>query len=330
MEYIDFLRNAWFVLIGVLFIGYSILDGFDLGVGMLLPFIAKTDKDKKTLIDSIWPVWDGNEVWLLTGAGALFAAFPFVYASVFSGFYILFMVTLFALIFRAVSMEFWYYDERRRPFWITMFSIGSFLPPLLLGLITGNILLGIPLDDKLQFSGSFSMILRPFPVVCAILAVVFMIMHGATYVALKTEGSMCDKAERVCSRIWYFAIFILIAAILSVFMFFPGKAKNPLMWILALLLFAVLSAFKKMIIDGKAGFSFVLTSVAFAVLWICASVLLYPNLVNGLGTGSLSIYNASSSELTLTIMLIFALIGVPIVLLYTIYVYRIFKGKVRE
>ncbi|MFH0975194.1 MAG: cytochrome d ubiquinol oxidase subunit II [Spirochaetota bacterium] len=330
MEYTDLLRNTWFILIGVLFIGYSILDGFDLGVGMLMPFITREDKDRKILINSIWPVWDGNEVWLLTGAGALFAAFPVAYASVFSGFYLLFMLTLFALIFRAVSMEFWYYDEKRKGLWAAAFSIGSFLPPLLLGLIIGNILLGMPLNDKFQFTSTLSLIFRPFPVLCAVLAVVFMIMHGASYLALKTEGSLCDKAERVASRIWFFALFVLIVAVISIFLFFLEKSHNPVMWVLSLLIFIALFLFKKFSYSGKAGLSFLLSSLIFAELWICAGVILYPNLLNGLGSNGLSIYNASSSKLTLRIMLTFALIGVPIVLAYTIYVYRIFKGKVRE
>jgi cytochrome bd ubiquinol oxidase subunit II len=331
MEFIDILRNIWFVLIGVLFIGYTILDGFDFGVGMLMPFIAKTDADKKKLIDSIWPVWDGNEVWLITGAGALFAAFPAAYASVFSGFYLIFMLTLFALIFRAVSMEFWYYDEKRKKIWAAAFSIGSFLPPLFLGLIIGNILLGLPLNGKFQFTGGLSIIFRPFPVLTSVLAIILMIMHGASYIALKTEGVLHDKAKNAALKIWPFAVIIFIVAVISIFFFFQERFVNPLMWIFSLLIFVVLFIFKESMKRLKlmAGFSFILSSVVLAGLWICAGVLHYPNLLIGLGNqNSLSIYNSSSSELSLFIMFIFALIGMPIVIAYSIYVYRVFKGKV--
>ncbi|MBN2402476.1 MAG: cytochrome d ubiquinol oxidase subunit II [Spirochaetes bacterium] len=334
MEFIDILRNIWFILIGVLFIGYTILDGFDLGVGMLMPFIAKDDADKKKLINSIWPVWDGNEVWLIAGAGALFAAFPAAYAAVFSGFYLLFMLTLFALIFRAVSMEFWHYDIKRKKLWAAAFSIGSFFPPLFFGLIIGNVMLGLPLNDKFQFTSDLSVIFRPFPVLAAVLVIVFMIIHGASYVALKTEGALHDKAESAALKLWPFAVFLFIIAVISIFFFFPERSVNPLMWIFSLLIFIVLFTFRlsmKRMKIWKSGFTFILSSVVLACLWICAGVLLYPNLLNSTGGGnSLSIYNASSSELTLLIMFVFALIGMPVVIAYTIFVYRIFKGKVKE
>jgi cytochrome bd ubiquinol oxidase subunit II len=329
MELFDILKNIWFVLIGVLFIGYSILDGFDFGVGMLMPFIAKEDKDKKVLIDTIWPVWDGNEVWLVTGAGALFAAFPAAYASVFSGFYLLIMLTLFSLIFRAVSMEFWYHDIKRKKLWAAAFSIGSVLPPLFLGLLIGNIILGMPLNDKFLFTADISVIFRPFPVLTAILVTVFMIIHGSTYTALKTEGSLRNKASVTAGRLWFFALFLFIITVISVFLFFPERSGNPLMWIFSLIIFAALLILKKAINIQKAGLSFLLSSFIFAGLWICAGALLYPNLINGIQSqNSISIYNASSSEPTLRIMLIFALIGMPIVICYSIYVYRVFKGKV--
>ena len=330
MELFEILQNIWFVLIGILFIGYTILDGFDLGVGMLMPFIAKDDKDKKILIDSIWPVWDGNEVWLITGAGALFAAFPMAYASVFSGFYLLFMLTLFALIFRAVSMEFWYYDIKHRKLWSAAFSIGSFLPPLFLGLLTGNIVLGLAINGSMQFYADLSTILRPFPVLAAILATVFIIIHGSTYIMLKTEGELSNKAKTTGCRLWNFALFIFIVCVISVLLFFPEKSVNPLMWVFTLLIFSVLLSLRKTIKDGFALFSFILSSVFLAGLWICAGVLLYPNLINGIqNINSISIYNASSSERTLLIMLVIAIAGMPIVIAYSIYVYRVFKGKVK-
>jgi cytochrome d ubiquinol oxidase subunit II len=155
MELLEILQNIWFLLIGILFVGYSILDGFDLGLGSLFPFLAKSEEDQRSLLNIIWPFWDGNEVWLLTAGGALFAAFPHAYATVFSGFYLALMLVLLALILRAVSLEFWFYDEKRRGLWEKTFIIGSFLPSLLFGVALGNVIIGIPLNESMDFTGNF-------------------------------------------------------------------------------------------------------------------------------------------------------------------------------
>src|SRR5512139_2189185 len=150
MEPLFFLQNTWYVLLGVLLIGYSILDGFDLGVGCLVPFLAKKEEDKRTLFNAIGPFWDGNEVWLLTGGGALFAAFPHVYATVFSGFYLALMLVLVALILRAVSLEFRAHDPARKKLWEAAFVGGSFVPALLFGVALGNVVAGVPLDARTE------------------------------------------------------------------------------------------------------------------------------------------------------------------------------------
>ena len=169
MESLDLFRNIWYVLIGVLLLGYSILDGFDLGIGILFPFLAKDEKDKKVLFSSIAPFWDGNEVWLITGSAALFAAFPQAYATVFSGFYLALMLLLFALIFRAVSIEFWHTDEKRRKFWEWAFVTGSFFPSLLYGTVLGSVVVGIPLNENMDFTGNFFILLRPYPLIIGLL-----------------------------------------------------------------------------------------------------------------------------------------------------------------
>jgi len=330
MDFFDILRNAWFVLIGVLFAGYSILDGFDLGVGMLTPFIAKDDGKKSILINSIWPVWDGNEVWLLTGAGALFAAFPMAYATVFSGFYLMFMLILFALIFRAVSLEFWYHDISRRKIWAGAFTIGSFLPPLLLGIILGNIILGVPLNAAFQFFGDLTTIFRPFAVVIGIFALVLMIVHGAVYIILKTEGELQEKARIVAGRLWIFLLIIFFISAISMFLFATGSISNKLVWTSCVLSFILLMVLRYSIGNNKDSLSFILSSLIFLTSWLCVGALLYPNLLKGINNQNLTIYNASSSQLTLTIMLIIALIGMPVVIGYTIFVYRVFKGKAKE
>ncbi len=330
METIDILRNLWFIIIGILFTGYSILDGFDFGAGMLMPFLAKEDRDKEAVIDSIWPVWDGNEVWLVAGAGALFAAFPLAYASVFSGFYLIFMLTLFSLIFRAVSMEFWYYDIKRRNIWSWAFTIGSFLPPLFLGIITGNIILGVPLNEQYQFTGSLLTVIRPLPVITGILVICLMILHGAVYLSLKTEGRMREKARAAAMRIWLPILIIFIISVISVFLFIPESVTSIIVWIAVILIILDLFLLRRTIKTQKDIRALILSSIVFICLWACAGAVLYPDLINGINDqNSLSIYTASSGQLTLQLMLIIAVIGMPIVIGYSIFVYRVFRGKLR-
>jgi cytochrome d ubiquinol oxidase subunit II len=190
MEPLIFLQNTWYLLLGVLLIGYSILDGFDLGVGCLVPLVAKNDADKRMLFNAIGPFWDGNEVWLLTGGGALFAAFPHVYATVFSGFYLALMLVLFSLIFRAVALEFWSYDEKRKKLWEWAFVVGSFLPSLLYGVALGNVVVGIPLNEQMEFTGNFFTLLRPFPLAVGLLGFAAILLQGCTYTILKTSGPL--------------------------------------------------------------------------------------------------------------------------------------------
>lgn len=328
METIDILRNAWFIIIGILFIGYSILDGFDFGAGMLIPFLAKEDREKAAIIDSIWPVWDGNEVWLIAGAGALFAAFPVAYASVFSGFYIIFMLTLFALIFRAVSMEFWYHDVKRKNIWSSAFTIGSFLPPLLLGIIIGNIIQGMPLNEQYNFTGSLLTILRPMPVITGLLVVCLMIMHGAVYLGLKTEAGIQRKAGEAAKRIWLPALIFFIISVVSAFLFIPGSSSSIIVWIAVILILLDFVILRRTIKMQKNTIALLLSSFIFACLWACAGAVMYPNLIRGVnGHNNLSIFAASSGKLTLQIMLIIAVIGMPAVIGYSIFVYRVFRRK---
>jgi len=299
----DLLRDVWFVLIGVLLAGYSILDGFDLGVGALLPFLAKSEDEKRTLIGAIGPFWDGNEVWLLAGGGALFAAFPMAYATVFSGFYLALMLVLFALILRAVSLEFRAHDPARKRLWEAAFVGGSALPALLFGVALGNVVVGVPLDARTEFSGTFLTLLRPLPVVFGLLGLSAFLLHGAVFAALKSEGDLRERARRTA----------LAAAVMFAAAF-----------VLSLVLAAV--ALKK----GRDGRAFFFSSAAFLGLWGIVGTIQYPVLVRATDPGlSLTIRNASSSALTLQVMLIIALLGMPLVVGYTIFAFRVFKGKVR-
>lgn len=330
MEAIDILRIIWFFLIGILLAGYSILDGFDLGIGSLFPVLAKNESDKKRLFKSIGPFWDGNEVWLLTGGGALFAAFPHAYATIFSGFYLAFMILLFALIFRAVSIEFWHVDEERRKFWEYSFIIGSFLPSILFGVALGNVILGIPLNENFDFTGNFFTLLRPYPIIIGILGLFMIMIHGASYAVLKTDGELRERSYRVLKKLWLIFIVFFIFSFIVTVVWMPDFIKKIVPWILAILIIIFWIFLGDAINKRKNGICFLLSSLIFITLWGIVGSIHFPYLVRASNNPSfsLTIYNASSSLLTLKVMLLIAVIGMPFVLGYTIYIYKIFKGKV--
>jgi cytochrome bd ubiquinol oxidase subunit II len=330
MDTLVFLQNIWYILIGVLFIGYSILDGFDLGVGILLPFLAKNKDDKRKLFNAVGPFWDGNEVWLLTGAGALFAAFPHAYATVFSGFYLAFMLVLFSLIFRAVSLEFWSYDEKGRKYWEKAFVIGSFLPALLFGVALGNVVVGIPLNENMEFTGNFFTLLRPFPLAVGLLGLTAILMQGVTYTALKTTDEVQTRAKKLTNTIWIAFIVLFVVSFLAALIYIPGILTNALAWLATVVVLVGWYMVKVAAKKGKDGLPFFMSSVTFLGLWGIVGAIHFPNLVKAKETAlSITIYNGSNSQLTLTVMLIIALIGMPFVIFYTAYVYKIFKGKVK-
>ncbi len=330
MDTMQALQITWFFLIGVLFIGYSVLDGFDLGVGSLLPVLAKDDGETASLLTAIGPFWDGNEVWLLTAGGALFAAFPHVYATVFSGFYLALMIVLFALIFRAVSFEFWSLDRERRRLWKWAFVLGSLVPSLLFGVALGNVVQGVPLDDRMEFTGTFFTLLRPLPLATGLLGLSAILLHGSLYAALKTEGPVRDRAMGLAKKLWpAFAVLFAVALAVSALVY-PGRMGNVPAWIATGVVAAAVAAGLRQTLRGAALSSFVMSAVAFIGLWGIAASLQFPAMVRSSieGIAHLTIYNTSSSRLTLSVMLIIALIGMPLVLGYTVYVYRVFRGKV--
>lgn len=331
MEALFIFQNIWFILIGVLFVGYSILDGFDLGIGALLPFLAKTKNEKRTLFNAIGPFWDGNEVWLLTAGGALFAAFPHAYATVFSGFYLALMLVLFALIFRAVSLEFWLHDEKRQTLWEWTFIIGSFLPALLFGVALGNVVVGIPLTGDMEFAGNFFTLLRPYPLVIGLLGLTAILLQGSTYAALKTEGDLQKRARAVTSKLWIALIVLFVLSFVVALIYTPGIITNWVAWIAAAVVAVAWLTLRSAVRNEKDGQAFYLSSLIFLGLWGIVGAIHFPNLVKASNNSnfSLTIMNASSTELTLKVMLIIALVGMPIVIGYTIFLYRLFKGKIR-
>ncbi|MFQ3678521.1 MAG: cytochrome d ubiquinol oxidase subunit II, partial [Fimbriimonadaceae bacterium] len=227
MSYPFDLQIAWWVLVGVLLIGYAILDGFDLGVGILYLF-SKTDQQRRILLNAIGPVWDGNEVWLIVGGGALFAAFPDVYATVFSGFYTPFMLLLTALIFRAVAIEFRSKREspKWRARWDASFSVASLLIALLTGVALGNIALGIPLDAQHEYVGGFFNLLNPYALIMGITTVALFSLHGAIYTVLKTEGELQEMAKMWMFGCVIFFAFFYIVLTMSTFLFVPHMVEN--------------------------------------------------------------------------------------------------------
>jgi len=331
MEALIFFQNTWYILIGVLFIGYSILDGFDLGVGALMPFLARSNDEKRVLFNAVGPFWDGNEVWLLTGGGALFAAFPQAYATVFSGFYLALMLVLFALIFRAVALEFWSHDNQRRKVWEWAFILGSFLPALLYGVALGNVVVGIPLNKSMEFTGNFFTLLRPFPLVVGLLGLAAILLQGSTYAAMKTTGSVQDNARRVAQNVWIGFIVLLVLSFVMALIFMPHVAGNILAYLAGIVVVVAWLMIKSALNNGNDGRAFLLSSISFLGLWGIVGAVHYPNLVRASNDPALSltISNASSSQLTLTVMFIIAIIGMPVVIGYTIYAYKVFKGKVK-
>ena len=329
------LQVTWFILVGVLIIGYAILDGFDLGVGILYLFNRK-EEDRRVSLNAIGPVWDGNEVWLLTGGGALFAAFPPVYATVFSGFYLALMLLLVALIARAVSMEFrgkvdspgW------KHLWDWCFGIGSFLPALLLGVAFGNILRGVPIDIDGSYQGTFIGLLNPYALLIGVLSLVVFTMHGAVYLALKSEGDLRERMARTATSLWIAVVVLYAAAtfastFVSPFLFFT-ILRDPIFWVVFVLLLASILMIPIWLKAKKFFVAFLSSSTTIAAMIALSALSLFPRLVPSTTSDdySLNVFQHSSSQLTLTVMLVIALIGMPIVIFYTIIVYRVFKGKV--
>ena len=332
MEYIQNYQTLWFFLILILFVGYSLLDGFDLGIGALLPFLGKSKEEKDILINSIGPVWDGNEVWLITGGGALFAAFPHAYATAFSGFYLAIMLVLFALIFRAVSMEFRANDEARALIWEKAFFAGSALAALLFGVALGNVVYGVPLDNRMEFAGNFFTLLRPVPLIFGITGFAAILLQGATYAVMKTEGKLQQKTFRVVNILTAINLITALVYFVTIVFTFDDMATNWMFYLAVLFTLLWFSAIFFSVKHKNDSAPFWESSFAFIGLWLVVAAVHFPNLIKAANDPMLNItiYNSSTSLQTLKLMSVIALVGMPIVIAYTIFVYRIFKGKAKS
>ena len=327
------LNTAWFILVAVLLAGYAVLDGFDLGVGVLHLF-TRSEDEKRLNLKATGPVWDGNEVWLLTGGGALFAAFPAVYATVFSGFYLAFILLLLALIARAVSIEFRNLIDAPgwRKGWDLCFGLGSLLPAVLFGVAVGNILRGVPVDREGNWTGSFLGLLNPYSVLVGLVSLALFVVHGALYLQLKTEGEHSRRMGAWAMRGWFGFVALYAAATVATAFVSPHlfKTGNPLFWVLSLLLAAGLVGVPVMLKKRNQLLAFLASAVTVVAMIGQAGVGLFPRLVPSITSldYSLTIYNASASQRSLTAMLVIALVGMPVVIAYTAFIYRVFRGKV--
>jgi cytochrome d ubiquinol oxidase subunit II len=331
------LNDIWFVLFIVIIAGYLILDGFDMGVGILHLIVAKSDAERRVLLNSIGPVWDGNEVWLILGGGVLFAAFPLVYASLFSGFYLAMMAVLLVMILRTVAIEF----RSKRPgakwrqTWDVIFGVSSLGLALLLGVAFGNVISGVALDARGNIHMTLLDLLTPFALLVGVTTVAMFALHGAGYLTIKTDGEVQARVRRLIPKLMAAFVVLNTLTVIGTVVFRDEITKRYLAEIwpvifpaLALVALIVSWAMRR---TGHDLWAFVFSGAMITLLLISGAIGMFPNLLISTidPQFNLTIYNAASAENTLTVMLIIALIGMPLVLLYTAGVYYFFRGKVQ-
>lgn len=330
------LEVFWFILIGILLAGYAFLDGFDLGVGIVF-YAAKTDKERRLFMNSIGPIWDGNEVWLVTFGGALFAAFPEVYATSFSAFYLPFMLLLISLIFRAVSMEFRSKVKSTtwRKFWDFSFFASCTMASFLFGVAVGNSMVGLPIGADHEYQGHLGHLLGFYPLLVGALVVALFALHGSVYLTLKTEGEL---QRRLRPLMWKsfgsFLVLYLMATIITLVSIphavEPFRHPGPA-WLAVLVSILALANIPRALYIERPGEAFLSSGAAILSLTALFGAALYPNMmVSSLNPAyNLTIYNAASSQETLKLMRVIAFLGLPFVLSYSAVVYWVFRGKVK-
>ncbi|MBX3061875.1 MAG: cytochrome d ubiquinol oxidase subunit II [Anaerolineae bacterium] len=326
------LQTIWFVLIWVLFTGFFLLEGYDYGVGVLLPFVGKNDAERRMVINAIGPFWDGNEVWLLTAGGAMFAAFPNWYATLFSGFYLALFLILLALIFRGVAFEFRSKDDhpRWRALWDAGIFIGSAVPALLWGVAVANILRGVAIDGKMNYVGSFFDLLNPYALLGGVLTLVVFTLHGGLFLELKTDGEVRQRVQRYSRLLW-----LPVTVIALAFVAFSAAQTDMFNRLNVLTVLGLLAAVAGLLFTGAMIFSqrygraFIGTAVTLVGTVMLVFWTLFPRVMpSTLGANfDLTIYNASSSQYTLGVMTVIALTLVPVVLLYQAWTYHVFRKR---
>lgn len=326
------LNVLWFILIGVLFAGFFILEGFDYGVGIMLPFAGKTDEERRVMLNTIGPFWDGNEVWLLTAGGAIFAAFPNWYATLFSGFYLALFLILFGLIVRGVAIDFRSKVDNKtwRSTWDGLFFIGSLLPALLFGVAVSNFLTGVPIDANMEFVGNLFTLITPFTLLGGIVFVLVFAFHGCLFLSLKSgEAALNDRVKAYSVKIGL-AMLVVTVAWVAYGAVVTGLLSSALAVAAAAVAALCLIAAVVLQWKGKSGLGFVASVVAILFVTIMVFATMFPNvLISTLNPlWSLTIHNACSSPYTLKIMTIVAVILVPIVLCYQAWSFWIFRKRV--
>ena len=333
------INTVWFIVLAFMFVGYAVLDGFDLGVGALHLLIGRTTQERGRLIDTIGPVWNGNEVWLLAAGGSMFAAFPHLYATSFSGFYLALMLVLWLLLLRGLGIEFRHQVDHDlwRHAWDVAFSVSSALLALLFGVALGNVLRGVPLNEGGEFQGTFTLMLNWFALLGGVLSLALLSMHGAAWIALKTDGPLRARARRLAGVLWWAAMALLVATVAASSVVRPDFTANFVEhpWLLLAPVITASAAMATKGFQGRQDDRRAFAAGAALIAGVLASVAagLYPQLLPA-GPGSahpgLDIYNSASPEGSLRIALAIYLWGLALVVLYQVTVYRIWRGKVRD
>jgi len=326
------LNTLWFALIAILFTGYFFLEGFDYGVGILLPFLGRDDDERRLILNTIGPFWDGNEVWLLTAGGATFAVFPHWYATLFSGFYLPLVLMLLGLILRGVAIEFRSKDKAPawRKSWDWLIGLGSLMPALLWGVAFGNFILGVPIDAKMNYAGGFLNLLNPYALLIGLLSLGGFMLHGAVFLSLRTQNDTQAKAQATATRLWLPVMVVFVLSLAATFVVTDLLTRLGIGIIVPLLALVTLLLAGWRLKGGRVGWAFILTGLTIVLANITVFLGLYPRvMISSLKPEwSLTIYNASSSPYTLTVMTVIALILVPIVLIYQGWTYYIFRERI--
>ena len=331
------LETLWYAVIGLSVICYTVLDGFDLGVGAL-HLLAKTDRQRRLFLNAIGPVWDGNEVWLVIVMGGMFAGFPNVYATIFSGFYSPLMFLVAGLMFRAVAIEFRSKREspKWRSLWDTVFCFSSVLVGLVVGMLLGHMVRGIPLDAEQNYVGTFADFFHPYAILVGITAVALFAMHGAIYLSMKTDGDAQALVRRWINPAIYVFLFWYVITTMATFIYMPHMMvcfeQHPIFIVFPLLSFLAILNVPYQVKRGNDGWAFISSSMSIVLLLVLYGLGTFPTIVPSTidyERNSLTIFNAAATHKTLGVLMTVVAIGVPLVLAYGFWIYRIFRGKVR-